>query len=333
MSANRRGYHRLAEASPTKGDHIGFTTMIKKIGNRTSLQRPFLLLILLAVLAVTLFFGTRTTVHAQSVADGESVFTANCAVCHSTGTDPLVGPGLAGIVDRAPSEDYIRESILDPGAVIVEGFLDAMPATVGASLSSGDLESLIAYLGTLSEPDARSPEPELISAPAGEGNAERGENLFTGPNRFENRGPSCAACHSSSGIGAFGGGSLGPDLTGAYAKLGDALIVWPETVAPMSPIFSERPLTDQEKSDLLAFFKSADISARETAQVVQLFGVAVGGVVIIALFTQLIWRRRLRGVRKSMVPTTALSSDHSGNILKRLLTGLFWDESATSSRR
>lgn len=43
--------------------------------------------------------------HAQNVAagdagKGETVF-ANCAPCHSTGTNTIVGPGLAGIVGRA----------------------------------------------------------------------------------------------------------------------------------------------------------------------------------------------------------------------------------------
>jgi len=97
----------------------------------------------------------------------------------------------------------------------------------------------------------------------------------------------------------------------------------------MSPIYTERPLTDQEKTDLLAFFKSADVTERETTQVFQLFGLAVAGVLIIMVFTHLIWRRRLRGVRKPMVGTTSLSGANKGNILKRLLTSLLWQESAS----
>ncbi|MDP6274282.1 MAG: cytochrome C, partial [Dehalococcoidia bacterium] len=69
----------------------------------------------------------------------------------------------------------------------------------------------------------------------------------------------------------------------------------------MKPIFSDRPLTDQEKADLLAFFRSADASERDTQQVIQLAGLALIGTAIIALFTHLIWRKRLQGVRKTMV--------------------------------
>ena len=300
--------------------------MIQKSRKSAAFHKPVLVLILVTVLAVTSFLDTGTIAYA----DGESVFNANCAACHSTGTDKVIGPGLAGVGDRG--EDYIRESIVDPGAVIADGFANIMPATFGASLSSGDLDDLVRVgcdQRIATEQSTAEINQVQISAPVGDGDADRGENLFTGPTRFENEGPSCAACHSSSGLGALGGGSLGPDLTGAYAKLGDALILWPETVAPMSPIFIERPLTDGEKADLLAFFKSADVTERETAQVISLFGMAVGGLVIIAIFTHLIWRRRLGGVRKQIVGTTSLKRNSS----KRLVTGLLSEQLPPSSKR
>ena len=190
--------------------------------------------------------------------------------------------------------------------------------------------AVISFLDTEATVYAQSP---AEGEPESAGDADRGENLFTGPNRFENRGPSCSACHSSSGIGALGGGTLGPDLTGTYAKLGDAMITWPANFDPMKPIYSKRPLTEQEKADLLAFFKSADVTEREVAQVVQLFGLAVAGVVVIAVFTHLIWRRRLRGVRRPLVGTGALASEPQGNKLKRLLNSLLWEQSTPSSRR
>ncbi len=273
-------------------------------------------------MAAASLLNAGATVHAQSPDDGETVFAGNCAVCHSTGTDTIIGPGLSGLFDRAGStaapqsaEDYVRESIVAPGIFVVEGFVNIMPSTFAASLSSSDLDDLIAYLGTLGTQgglEAGAAVPELISVQETEGDAERGENLFTGPTRFENRGPSCSACHSSSGIGALGGGSLGPDLTGAFAKLGEAMILWPETSKTMKPIFTEKPLTDQEKADLLAFFRSADVTQRDTTQVAQLFGLAVAGLAIIALFTHLIWRRRLRGVRKPMIGATNTLSGLSG---------------------
>ena len=302
--------------------------MILKSRSRITFNKTILVLVLAAVFTVAYFLFSGNVILAQSPDDCEAVFNANCVACHSTGTNKLVGPGLAGQTDA----DYIRESIVDPGAVVVEGFTDIMPPDFGTKLSLDDIDDLVAYIGTLSL-GAGSADPALISAVAGDGDAGRGENLFTGPTRFENRGPSCVACHSSSGIGALGGGSLGPDLTGSYAKLGDAMMIWPETVAPMSPIFTDRPLTDQEKADLLAFFKSADVTEREAEQILALFGISVGGLVVIAIFTHLIWRRRLRGVRRPMVGEPSLTSGRTGSVWKRLLTGLLWEQSAPSSRR
>jgi cytochrome c len=70
-----------------------------------------------------------------------------------------IGPVLDGLATRAgdavaglSAEDYIRESILDPNAFIVEGFTEGiMVQTFGDSIAPEDLESLILYLLTLEE--------------------------------------------------------------------------------------------------------------------------------------------------------------------------------------
>lgn len=69
-----------------------------------------------------------------------------CSGCHKTDSSKLVGPGLAGIGSKG--EDYIRESITDPAAVLVDGFANLMPTSF-ASLKTSDLNDLVAYLQTL----------------------------------------------------------------------------------------------------------------------------------------------------------------------------------------
>jgi mono/diheme cytochrome c family protein len=168
-------------------------------------------------------------------------------------------------------------------------------------LSEAEVASLIAFLTEQDSGGAQPVAPQPISATPGEGSAAIGKNLFTGVTRLSNGGPSCRACHSSSGIGGLGGGKLGPDLTFAYETLGDAMILWPETSQTMKPIFTSKPLTDQEKVDLLAFFSSTDVTKRPTEVIWQLVGLAVVGVAVMAVPAQLIWRGRLRGVRIPMV--------------------------------
>ncbi len=98
--------------------------------------------------------------------NGEKVFRANrCSACHSTGTNILEkslspgryyeGPALAGVLERAATrveglsaEEYIEQSIRDPGAFVVSGFSNVMPTTFG-SLPDNDVQDLVAYLSTL----------------------------------------------------------------------------------------------------------------------------------------------------------------------------------------
>jgi cytochrome c oxidase subunit 2 len=81
------------------------------------------------------------------LANGESKFNGlGCSGCHTTTDAKLVGPGLAGIA--AKGDDFIRESIVDPAAVIADGYQNLMPSSFSA-LGESDLEDLIAYLKSL----------------------------------------------------------------------------------------------------------------------------------------------------------------------------------------
>lgn len=80
-------------------------------------------------------------------ARGQQRFTREgCSNCHSTGSDRVVGPGLAGIGDRG-DDAYIRESITDADATIVDGYSNLMADF--SRLNRQTVEDLIAYLKTL----------------------------------------------------------------------------------------------------------------------------------------------------------------------------------------
>lgn len=129
-----------------------------------------------------------------------------------------------------------------------------------------------------------------------------GRRLFTGAQRFDLGAPACVACHHHAGVGGIGGGTLGPDLTETFEKLGDPMVtVWPESVAPMAPIYSRRPLTSQEATDLLAFFSSdpEPVSAIWRNWLVAVL--ALGGAVSLFVVEGTVWRNRHHGVRRWMV--------------------------------
>lgn len=76
-----------------------------------------------------------------------------CAGCHSLVGVPLVGPALDGVASRH-EESYLRESILNPTAIITEGYEPAMPSFEGV-IPEQELEHLLAYLGTLRDENAK----------------------------------------------------------------------------------------------------------------------------------------------------------------------------------
>ncbi len=78
---------------------------------------------------------------------GGNLFQAlGCVACHMiNGNGGAVGPDLSNVYNKG--EDYIRESILMPNAVIAEGYQSGiMPQNFGERLTDQDLDELIAYL-------------------------------------------------------------------------------------------------------------------------------------------------------------------------------------------
>ena len=93
--------------------------------------------------------------------DGGGVIGGGCQECHSLdGSEKTVppfeiAPTWLGVSlragDRVPglsAEDYLRESIVDPAAYIVEGYSDHMPKGFRFLLSEEDIDSLIAFILT-----------------------------------------------------------------------------------------------------------------------------------------------------------------------------------------
>jgi cytochrome c oxidase subunit II len=96
-------------------------------------------------------------------ATGERIFAElGCATCHRSDTQGR-GPNLLGVFGKpvqladgrtvTADENYIRESILDPGAKVVNGFKPVMPTFQGL-VTEEQLNALVAYVKSLSQPGA-----------------------------------------------------------------------------------------------------------------------------------------------------------------------------------
>ncbi|MFC1961026.1 c-type cytochrome [Chloroflexota bacterium] len=98
-------------------------------------------------------------------ANGETLFNQMiadvgfaCATCHRVDSElQLIGPGLLGVAARAGErepgatpQDYVLKSIMEPDALVVEGFADTlMPEVYTEIFSEAEIADLVAYVLSL----------------------------------------------------------------------------------------------------------------------------------------------------------------------------------------
>jgi mono/diheme cytochrome c family protein len=93
---------------------------------------------------------TQTTEVKGDPAAGKQVFDAQgCGSCHAfepAGSTGNVGPNLSEAL-KDKDAAFIQQSIVDPNAVVAEGFQpNIMPQTYGSQLSEKQLADLVAFL-------------------------------------------------------------------------------------------------------------------------------------------------------------------------------------------
>jgi mono/diheme cytochrome c family protein len=85
---------------------------------------------------------------------GEQIFTAaGCAGCHKlskAGANGTIGPSLddlasSGDIKGSP-EDYVRQSILEPDAVVTKGFQPGVMPSFKGKLTDNQIQALVKYL-------------------------------------------------------------------------------------------------------------------------------------------------------------------------------------------
>ena len=273
----------------------------------TSLVTVSLLGIAAALLGITPPLAGQTS--------GEEVFQATCVVCHTLGTDRLVGPGLAD-VENERGHEWLISFITEPDRMIASGdsiatrllaeYTVPMP-NVGTTRAQAEaVLDFIASADVGAEPEsARSATAEAARGtgafPSSEDEVRFGRELFQGPVRFTNGGPTCNACHDVVHDGVIGGGALATDLTYAFSRIGGpgvrAILANPPFPL-MQQAYTDNPLTDVEVDGLAAFLQEADSEqdpqrARRYGAPLLAVGVT-GSVFLLGLFS-LMWRGRRKG--------------------------------------
>ena len=214
---------------------------------------------------------------AQLVKAGEEIYKTKgtCEICHRIGQKGTRAPDLAGVGSRAATRKpgmsakaYIIESLLNPGAYVVEGYPPIMPAVdkPPIALNRSELWALTAFLESLggTVDVALNDIPATAGAAAGgggaaaevklPGDAKAGEALFQSK-------AGCIACHKAGKIGAS---PVGPDLS-QIAKIQTPDYIMKKILDPkgmgtvagfppgVMPQTFGQMLTAKEYTDLVAF--------------------------------------------------------------------------------
>ena len=269
-------------------------------------------LVILAVVAEP----TRLTAQEAS---GAATFQQKCSACHQTGSDRLVGPGLAGVTTRR-DRAWLKLFIMQPDQVLASGdsianallqeYQVPMP---NLGITDAEAEALIVFLGgaeAAGEDDTQGAAVE----PATEEQILLGQNLFQGTTRFTNGGPTCNACHDVTNDAVIGGGILARELTTVFSRLGGPgvrAILGSPPFPVMQRAYQNTPLTDVEVAALVGFLQRADEEQalhQPRDYGIKLFGAGVVGVILLLGIYSLLWRGRLKGSVNQAIYDRQISS-------------------------
>ncbi len=126
------------------------------------------------------------------VAKGEGIFKNNCAQCHATSDEVLVGPGLKGVRQRTPGEAWLQKWIRNSANVIASGDAYAVqvynkfqkiPMSTFPNLTDDDIKSILDYVDSANAAPSQGAVPggpaPTGPAPAQPGDAGSPSSLFT----------------------------------------------------------------------------------------------------------------------------------------------------------
>lgn len=264
---------------------------------------------LIGVLIVAAPLGAR----AQEATD---FFRENCTSCHTIGGGRLTGPDLKNVTqqkDRAWLVQFMQspQAMMDKGdpyaLKLKEEARDVVMPTING-MTPGRAELLLSMIEAESKlPKSQFSGLQISDRPFTPYDIALGKDLFTGHRRLANGGPPCISCHTLNGIGSFGGGRLGPDLSKAFERLQGRKAMGAWLFAPATPTmnstFKKAALKPDEILPLLALFDNAARSGGEDDRtgLAGFFAVGFALAAVGLVLLGLIWKSRLRGVRQPLV--------------------------------
>lgn len=270
-------------------------------------QRTLISGMLLAVI----FLTWADKIQAQDA--GEQAYNTTCFACHTIGGGRLIGPDLEGIHEKR-SQEWLEQFVKSSQTLINSGDADAvaiyeeynrllMPDSV---LSDQQIRDVLSFIKAKSSDQPQPVEASIVEQaepeePASQEDILIGQDLFQGNIRFENSGVACNACHDVRNDAVMGGGILAAELTTVFSRMGRAgvqAILGRSPFPVMQAAYEDKPLTENEVAQLVAFLEYAD--SEQYHQLPRDYGMGlfasgvVGAGVLFGLFA-FVWRGRKIG--------------------------------------
>jgi mono/diheme cytochrome c family protein len=257
--------------------------------------------------------------------DAATDFRQNCMSCHTIGGGRLTGPDLKDVSARK-DRDWLTRFITDPRALIDAGdpyALQLMQEARNAVMPTlpGMTRSRAQSLMHLIDEESKLEKSAFVGIrvsdrPFTSADIDTGRMIFSGRIALRNGGPSCISCHSIHGLGGLGGGTIAPDLTTVFERYEGrkALTVWMSAPATptMQSVFKNTQLEADEILPLVAYFQHTLQRSPEDTATSRLNFVLLGlggSLVVLGLF-DIIWRGRLRSVRRLLVHAQESEKNH-----------------------
>lgn len=232
---------------------------------------------------------------ALPVAPAEDVpallFLERCAPCHTVGEGDLDGP------DLLPSTEGPATEVRDAVVRMQEEYTDP--------LTPEEIDSLVELLrGGEVSVRLRAAGSADLTVPAEVGSAAAGARLFFGDDPLSGGGTPCFACHAVSGRG----GALSADVTLVASRLGNATLrsVIQRPAFPfMKAAYLDRPVTDREALDLLAYLGEAASTTDAPGASGSATLVAAGAVAVVSLVAMGLWLLTVRRGKRAWLVRNA----------------------------
>jgi mono/diheme cytochrome c family protein len=212
-------------------------------------------------------------------------FATTCAGCHSLTGARLSGPELTPAtswpLDQLKTAIKRMEKNVGP---IMDDQVEALAQLLKSPDVRGRIKAAQERIQAQFMAKMAPPDPVI------------GRQLFFGTAPLRNGGLPCSACHAAAGTG----GSLGPDLTGVFTRLGGQTplvsAIEKASFKIMAPHYSRHPVTTQEAMHLANYLSTLDLKAAGPTQAAFMpIGAGAGLALLIGLTFHLRQQRVARG--------------------------------------